>query len=163
MLDVCSWPKDWNLTLIKSAWSLRCPVLLTKKLYFEYCQLPRQVHWTQSQSTRAYFTAYQEDVAFLLEKPQQEAFDKLKSVITSAPVLAYFAKSKETVLRVEDGMLFQWDRIVVPRLLRVEVLDEIHGAHMGESKSLSTARDYVFWPSMTAQIKDKESQFLCHV
>ena len=37
----------------------------------------------------------------MLEKPQQEAFDKLKSVITSAPVLAYFAKSKETVLRVD--------------------------------------------------------------
>ena len=36
-----------------------------------------------------------------MEKPQQEAFDKLKSVITSAPVLAYFAKSKEMVLRVD--------------------------------------------------------------
>ena len=70
---------------------------------------------------------------------------------------------ESSTLSVEDGMLFQWDRIVVPRLLRVEVLDEIHGAHMGESKSLSIARDYVFWPSMTAQIKDKESQFLCHV
>ena len=70
---------------------------------------------------------------------------------------------ENSTLSVEDGMLFQWDRIVVPRLLRVEVLDEVHGAHMGESKSLSTARDYVFWPSMTAQIKDKESQFLCHV
>ena len=70
---------------------------------------------------------------------------------------------ESSTLSVEDGMLFQWDRIVVPRLLRVEVLAEIHGAHMGESKSLSIARDYVFWPSMTAQIKDKESQFLCHV
>ena len=47
-------------------------------------------------------------------------------------------------LSVEDGMLFKSDRIVVPRPLRAEVLDEIHGAHMGESKSLSFARDYVF-------------------
>lgn len=46
---------------------------------------------------------------------------------------------------------------VVPRLLRREVLDEIHGTHMGESKSISFVRDYVFWPSMTAQIKDKVS------
>ena len=60
-------------------------------------------------------------------------------------------------LSVEDGMLFKSDRIVVPRPLRAKVLDEIHGAHMGESKSLSFARDYVFWPSMTAQIKDKVS------
>ena len=52
-------------------------------------------------------------------------------------------------------MLFKSDRIVVLRPLRAEVLDEIHSAHMGESKSLSFARDYVFWPSITAQIKDK--------
>ena len=42
----------------------------------------------------------QKDVAFVWEKPQ-EAFDKLKSVITSAPVLAYFDNSKETVLSVD--------------------------------------------------------------
>ncbi|KAL9974063.1 hypothetical protein ACROYT_G011060 [Oculina patagonica] len=58
---------------------------------------------------------------------------------------------------VEDGLLFKLDRIVVPRPLRAEVLDKFHGAHMGESKSLSFARDYVFWPSMTAQIKGKVS------
>ena len=55
-------------------------------------------------------------------------------------------------LNVEDGLLFKSNRIVAPRSLRAEVLGEIHGAHMGESKSLSFARDYVFWPSMTAQI-----------
>ena len=43
----------------------------------------------------------QKDVAFVWEKPHQEAFDKLKSVITSAPVLAYFDDSKETVLSVD--------------------------------------------------------------
>ena len=43
----------------------------------------------------------QKDVAFVWEKPQQEAFDKLKSVITSEPVLAYFENSKETVLSVD--------------------------------------------------------------
>ena len=58
-------------------------------------------------------------------------------------------------LSVEDGLLFKADRVVVPRAMRAEVLDEIHGAHMGESKSLSFARDYVFWPSMTSQIRDR--------
>lgn len=60
-------------------------------------------------------------------------------------------------LSVEDGILFKSDRIVVPRPLRAQVLDEVHGAHMGESKSLSFAREYVFWPAMTAQIKDRVS------
>ena len=44
----------------------------------------------------------QKDAAFVWEKPQQEAFDRLKSVIiTTAPVLAYFDNSKETVLNVD--------------------------------------------------------------
>ena len=56
---------------------------------------------------------------------------------------------------VEDGLLFKKDRLVVPRSMPAGVLDEIHGAHMGESKSLSHARDYVFWPCMSAQVKDR--------
>ena len=56
---------------------------------------------------------------------------------------------------VEDGLLFRSDRIVVPPAMRAKILDEIHGAHMGESKSLSFARDYVFWPAMTSQVKDR--------
>ena len=43
----------------------------------------------------------QKDAAFVWEKPQQEAFDNLKAVITSAPALAYFDNSKETVLNVD--------------------------------------------------------------
>ena len=45
-------------------------------------------------------------------------------------------------------MLFKSDRIVVARQLRAEVLDEIHGAHVGQSKSVFFARDYDFWPSI---------------
>ena len=67
----------------------------------------------------------------------------------------YWAYKEE--LSVEDGLLFKSDRIVVPRALRAEVLEDIHGAHLGVTKSLSFARDYVFWPSMTAHIKDKVS------
>jgi hypothetical protein len=58
-------------------------------------------------------------------------------------------------LSVENGLLFKSDRLVVPLELRGDILNEIHGAHMGEAKSLSFGRDYVFWPGMTAQIKDK--------
>ena len=39
--------------------------------------------------------------------------------------------------------------------MRAKMLDGIQGAHMGESKSLSFARAYVFWPAMTSQVKDR--------
>ena len=40
-------------------------------------------------------------------------------------------------------------------LKRSKVLDEIHDAYLGENKSICFARDHVFWPCMTAQIKEK--------
>ena len=58
-------------------------------------------------------------------------------------------------LSIKDGLLFKYERIVVPRAMRAKVLDEIQGAHMGESKSLSFARDHVFWPAMTFQARDR--------
>ena len=66
----------------------------------------------------------------------------------------YFSYREE--LCVEDGLLFKKERLVVPQSMRAGVLDEIHGAHMGESKSLSFARDYILiWPGMSAQVKDR--------
>ena len=41
--------------------------------------------------------------------------------------------------------------------MRPKVPYDIHGVHLGESKSLSLATDYVFWTSMAAHIKDKVS------
>ena len=64
-------------------------------------------------------------------------------------------------LSVEDSMLFKSDRIVVPRPLRVEVLDEFHGAHMGESKSLSFARGCFL--AFHDCPNERQSQFLCPV
>ena len=46
----------------------------------------------------------QKDAAFVWEKPQQEAFNHLKSVITSAPALAYFDNTKETLLNVDASI-----------------------------------------------------------
>ena len=46
------------------------------------------------------------------------------------------------------------DRVIIPRVLRVKMLKELHKSHQGLEKSLRLARDLVFWPGMTSQIKD---------
>ena len=38
---------------------------------------------------------------------------------------------------------------------RINLMIQLDDHNMGENKSLSFAREYVFWPSMAAQIKDK--------
>ena len=58
-------------------------------------------------------------------------------IVSLGNVLAKFAReywSFREELSVEDGLLFKSDRLVVPRPLRAEVLDRIHGAHLGENK-----------------------------
>ena len=57
-------------------------------------------------------------------------------------------------ISVSDGLIFKMDRVIIPRVLRVKVLKELHKSHQGLEKSLRLARDLVFWPGMTSQIKD---------
>ena len=45
-------------------------------------------------------------------------------------------------------------RVIIPRVLRVKVLKELHKSHQHLEKSLRLARDLVFWPGMASQIKD---------
>ena len=70
----------------------------------------------------------------------QEAFDKLKSVITSAPVLAYFDQIKETVLSVG---------------LESSTLKRFKDSSSAEWTS-KVVKEYVFkgWPSEKEQVDE---------
>uniref|UniRef100_A0A146M274 RNA-directed DNA polymerase n=1 Tax=Lygus hesperus TaxID=30085 RepID=A0A146M274_LYGHE len=46
------------------------------------------------------------------------------------------------------------NRIVVPKSLRAEFINKIHLCHLGQNASLRRARDTLFWPFMSVQIKD---------
>ena len=67
------------------------------------------------------------------------------------------------LLSVLDGLILKDRRIVVPRKLRSEMLRRLHTSHLGIEKTLSLARDLVFWPAMTDSIKQKiESCDICN-
>lgn len=55
----------------------------------------------------------------------------------------------------EEGLLFKNDRIVIPQKLRADMLKRLHGAHYGIESCLNLAKDTMFWPGITQQIKDK--------
>ena len=54
---------------------------------------------------------------------------------------------------IDDGLVLKGDRIVIPQVLRKEVLKAIHTGHQGETKCLLLARESVFWPGITNDIK----------
>ena len=56
-------------------------------------------------------------------------------------------------LVIEDGLILKGDRIIIPEALRSQVLEVLHTGHQGETKCLPLARESVFWPGITNDIK----------
>ncbi|GFO25996.1 hypothetical protein PoB_005250100 [Plakobranchus ocellatus] len=73
-----------------------------------------------------------------------------KDGITSA-VLPYFSYRDE--LTVQDGIILRGDRIVIPPSLRHDLKIKVHPGHQGVNSCLRRARDLIFWPGMSADIR----------
>ena len=61
-------------------------------------------------------------------------------------------------LSVHNGVLFKGTRVVIPRVMRPEVMSKIHASHLGVEGCLRKARDTVFWPNMNGEVRDHISQ-----
>ena len=57
-------------------------------------------------------------------------------------------------LTVEDGCLLWGGRSVIPEILRVKVMEELHQAHVGMTRMKMLARGFCWWPSMDAEIEE---------
>lgn len=68
------------------------------------------------------------------------------------PVREYWLYRDE--ISIHNGVLFKNHRVIVPKLLRAEILSRIHSSHLGADSCLSKARDVVFWPDMSNDIKE---------
>ena len=53
-----------------------------------------------------------------------------------------------------DGLLFKGDKIIVPKTLQSEMLEEIHETYLGIVKCKNRARQVLFWPGMSACIEE---------
>ena len=57
-------------------------------------------------------------------------------------------------LTLNNGVLFKNQRIIIPHCLRSEMIARLHSSHLGTEACLRKARDRIFWPDMTTQIKE---------
>ena len=62
---------------------------------------------------------------------------------------------KKNELSIHDGCLLWGSRVVVPQVLRPQVLDELHESHPGVSRMKAIARGVVWWPEMDSEIESK--------
>lgn len=60
-------------------------------------------------------------------------------------------------LTVIDGVILKNNHIVVPSVLRQDMLNKIHEGHMGIEKCRRRGRSVLYWPNMNRDIEDKVS------
>jgi len=71
----------------------------------------------------------------------------------SSPQLRPYWENKQHFAVIDQLLLYD-NRIVIPRTLRLEVLDSIHQGHLGITKCQGRARMSVWWPGMSSAITD---------
>ena len=57
-------------------------------------------------------------------------------------------------LAVEDGVIFKAHRLVISPSLIAEYLKDLHAGHVGEEKTLLRARETVFWPGISDDVRN---------
>ena len=91
---------------------------------------------------------------------------RLKNVITSGfpdrrdelpEDLRYFYPFRDE-LYVIDNTVFKEKKMLIPKKLRVQIVEALHAAHQGVSSMKANARDRFFWPHLDADIKNVRSQ-----
>jgi transposase InsO family protein len=66
-------------------------------------------------------------------------------------VAVYYSYRDE--LSVQDGIILRGERVVIPRSMREDMKKRLHAGHLGINSCLRRARDVIFWPGMTQDIR----------
>lgn len=56
-------------------------------------------------------------------------------------------------LTVQDGIVLRGERVVIPTSMRKDLKDKVHAGHFGINSCLRRARDLIFWPRMSSEIR----------
>lgn len=57
-------------------------------------------------------------------------------------------------LSVEDSLIFRGQKLVIPVMLRSDMINQVHTGHLGVTKTIERAKDNMFWPGMAKQISE---------
>ena len=65
----------------------------------------------------------------------------------------HYWNARDQVHEVE-GLMFLREKLIVPAVLRKEMLNLVHESHQGIEKSKARAREVMYWPGMARDIED---------
>ena len=65
---------------------------------------------------------------------------------------AYYDFHDELI--VQDELVFKGDLVIIPVAMRKEMMASVHTTHIGTEGCIRRARDSMFWPCMTTELKE---------
>lgn len=71
------------------------------------------------------------------------------------PALDYFMERSS--LSEHNGLVKRGNQIVIPQIMRTEMLERIHHGHQGLNKSRERYNDAIWWPKISHAVKEKVS------
>jgi hypothetical protein len=87
-----------------------------------------------------------------LKKVIKEGWPIMKSSLNDQ-VKPYWSIRDE--LTEINGLILKGNQIVIPKALRQEMLNRLHYVHLGLEKTMLKAKEYIYWPLMQSQLKNK--------
>ena len=73
-----------------------------------------------------------------------------------AVLAPYFSFRDE--MSIYDGLIFKGERLLIPKQMPPKMKERLHSSHIGANGCLRRARECMYWPSMTAELKEYISQ-----
>ena len=86
-------------------------------------------------------------VKYYIQKGWPEHKHELKK-----PAHAYFNVKDE--LTIQGNLVFKGQQLVIPKTMRNSIKAKLHSPHSGINSTLRSARDTVYWPRMSKDIRD---------
>ena len=57
-------------------------------------------------------------------------------------------------LTVQDSLIFKGQQLVVPAVMRREMMALVHASHIGIEGCIRRARETMYWPRMSSELKE---------
>ncbi|KAK2549086.1 Uncharacterized protein P5673_030588 [Acropora cervicornis] len=96
-------------------------------------------------------STHDDDVLQQLKEVIQTGWPEEKQSLP-AMLTPYFSFRDE--MSVYDGLVFKGERLLLPKRMRRKMEERIHSSHIGVNGCLRRARECMYWPGMTAELKE---------
>ncbi|KAK3717088.1 hypothetical protein QZH41_008699, partial [Actinostola sp. cb2023] len=126
------------------------------------------------------------DVDWQWQPEHNAASEKVKEIVTTAPLLKYYDPAEELTVQcdvskkglgaallqkgqpiayasraltdTETRLVFKGERLLIPKQMRTKMKERLHSSHIGLNGCLRRVRELMYWPGMMSEKKEQVSQ-----